>query len=116
MDKFVRIEKPIARGKSLKPKASTPSHQTPHQTKLEEWADIVSEEASGIDVSTLSDEQVENVLRLFDLNPTYGPFVGIDRSFRWKRADNWGLNPPLIIKEILETRTAIARREGGSLW
>lgn len=116
MDKFVRIEKPITRTSSLKPKTETPSSHILPPPKLEEWADVVSEEASRIDVSTLSDEQVEDVLRLFDLNPTYGPFVGIDRLFRWNRADKWGLNPPLIIKEILETRTAIARREGGSLW
>lgn len=84
--------------------------------KLEEWPDIASEAAGSIDVSELSGKQIEDVLRLFDLNPAYGPFVGIDRSKRWERAQQWGLQPPQIIYKILETREHVERREAGYLW
>lgn len=43
----------------------------------------------------LTAEQLEGILRKFDLNPRFGPFVGIDRLDRWERAERFGLNPHL---------------------
>lgn len=119
MDKFVRVEKPFQQKSApvkLSAKPGLPSSEPPAAPKLEEWADIASADAGGVDVSTLSADQIEDILRLFDLNPAYGPFVGVDRLFRWHRADKWGLQPPTIIRDIIETKRAVARRDGGFLW
>lgn len=119
MDKFVRVEKPFLQKSApikVTSKSVLPSSEPPAAPKLEEWADIASTEPGSVDVSTLSADQIEDILRLFDLNPAYGPFVGIDRLFRWQRAEKWGLQPPTIIREIIDTKRAVARRDGGFLW
>lgn len=64
----------------------------------------------------LTPEQLEDVLRQFDLNPRYGPFVGIDRMERWERAEKFGLDPPPAIHKLLQTGNAIPQRYRGSLW
>ncbi len=43
-------------------------------------------------------------LKQFDLNPRYGPCVGISRLKRWERAERLKLNPPIQIKNILSDR------------
>jgi DNA polymerase delta, subunit 4 len=63
-------------------------------------------------------EQLEDELRLFDLDSRYGPFVGIDRIARWQRAHRLGLEPPEHILQIL-TQIEVPvdkQREGGHLW
>ena len=64
----------------------------------------------------LTAEQLEDVLRQFDLNPRFGPFVGIDRLERWERADKFGLEPPPAIRKLLLSGNAIPQRHRGSLW
>lgn len=76
-------------------------------SKKEELSQPEEEE---VDVSKLTDEQIEDILRTFDVNHTYGPFTGMDREFRWHRAKHWGLDPPAIVKRIFETREYIERR------
>lgn len=46
---------------------------------------------------------VEKLLRQFDFCTDYGPVNGMTRLQRWNRADRLGLNPPSLVKEILET-------------
>jgi len=135
MDKFVRVGKAIpksARGATGKPVHILPqgkpakSEDLPVKPvksetlstkiwKIEEWADIVSCDAESMDVSLLDDETIEDALRLFDLNPRYGPFSGIDRAFRWERAARCGLDPPPIIKALIDSDRALSHREA-HLW
>ena len=37
---------------------------------------------------------LSDVLRVFDMTSSYGPYVGISRLSRWERAKKLGLNPP----------------------
>jgi DNA polymerase delta subunit 4 len=43
----------------------------------------------------------EKLLRSWDVDSRYGPCIGIDRTKRWKRAQKFGLNPPIEILAIL---------------
>jgi hypothetical protein len=63
-------------------------------------------------------EQLEVELRMFDLDARYGPFVGVDRVARWKRAERMGLDPPEHILHILTQQDVPvdSQREGGYLW
>ncbi|KAJ7292311.1 hypothetical protein O6H91_Y286300 [Diphasiastrum complanatum] len=45
---------------------------------------------------------VEEVLRQFDMNMSYGPCLGVSRTERWNRAHHLGLNPPHDVKNLLE--------------
>jgi DNA polymerase delta subunit 4 len=44
----------------------------------------------------------EDVLRQFDMNPAYGPCLGMSRLARWERAQRLGLNPPKEIEGLLK--------------
>ncbi|XP_046839516.1 DNA polymerase delta subunit 4-like isoform X2 [Xenia sp. Carnegie-2017] len=44
-----------------------------------------------------------SLLKDFDLRCEYGPCIGITRLERWKRAKYHGLNPPIQVKEIIES-------------
>lgn len=46
-------------------------------------------------------DEVDKLLRDFDLNYAYGPCVGIKRIDRWERAKNLELNPPEFVKDSL---------------
>uniref|UniRef100_A0A383W420 DNA polymerase delta subunit 4 n=1 Tax=Tetradesmus obliquus TaxID=3088 RepID=A0A383W420_TETOB len=43
----------------------------------------------------------ERLLRAFDLATQYGPCTGMTRLERWQRAEQFGLNPPMQVKELL---------------
>lgn len=125
MDKFIRVNKPTTASRpTLQLNTKSPAPQSPPVEpcpvpvvcKLENWDDVVSEQADNMDLALLSKEQVEAALRLFDLNPAYGPFVGVDRKARWERACEWGLNPPDVIRRLLELDHAVDKRDCGSLW
>eukprot|EP01018_Ginkgo_biloba_P024287 Gb_26824 [translate_table: standard] len=47
-------------------------------------------------------DEVEMILRQFDMNLAYGPCLGVSRLERWERASRLGLNPSHQIKDILE--------------
>uniref|UniRef100_A0A0D6R7J2 DNA polymerase delta subunit 4 n=1 Tax=Araucaria cunninghamii TaxID=56994 RepID=A0A0D6R7J2_ARACU len=51
-------------------------------------------------------EEVEEVLRQFDMNMTYGPCLGVPRLERWERANKLGLNPPKQVKDLMENAHA----------
>ncbi|KAI0973049.1 DNA polymerase delta, subunit 4-domain-containing protein, partial [Xylaria arbuscula] len=43
----------------------------------------------------------EKILRYWDVSSQYGPCVGITRLKRWRRADKFGLNPPVEVLAVL---------------
>jgi hypothetical protein len=51
--------------------------------------------------------RIQHILRVFDLDPAYGPCLGMSRLERWERAEKLGDEPPMEIKEILETREGV---------
>ncbi|WFD22312.1 hypothetical protein MEQU1_000980 [Malassezia equina] len=51
--------------------------------------------------------RIEHILRVFDLNPAYGPCMGMTRLERWHRAQEIGENPPEPVRDILETREGV---------
>ena len=53
--------------------------------------------------SSISKKHHMQILRDFDLNPTYGPCVGISRAERWERAHSFDLSPPKTVKNLLDT-------------
>merc|ERR1712178_265637 len=68
-------------------------------------------------------DDIEEVLRTFDLDPKFGPCIGITRSERWHRASKLGLDPPSTILELLRATNSDNKdvsRNGGkythSLW
>jgi len=42
------------------------------------------------------------LIRAFDRNRRYGPFIDIPRLERWHRAQRFGLRPPSIILQLLK--------------
>ncbi|KAF8628721.1 hypothetical protein AX17_005943 [Amanita inopinata Kibby_2008] len=47
--------------------------------------------------------KIHEILRVFDLSYEYGPCIGVSRLERWERAQALGLDPPIEIREILDT-------------
>lgn len=43
----------------------------------------------------------DHILRVFDLSYEYGPCIGVTRLQRWERAAALGMNPPLVVKQLL---------------
>ncbi|PWN52455.1 hypothetical protein IE53DRAFT_385101 [Violaceomyces palustris] len=56
-------------------------------------------------------DRIQHMLRVFDLDPTYGPCIGMTRLERWERAHELGENPPREIYEILTTKQGILDHE-----
>mmetsp|Transcript_10715 Transcript_10715/g.66043 ORF Transcript_10715/g.66043 Transcript_10715/m.66043 type:complete len:104 (-) Transcript_10715:56-367(-) len=50
------------------------------------------------------EEEALERLRGFDLDPRFGPCMGMTRIDRWERAEKLGLDPPPRVKTLLETR------------
>lgn len=113
MDRFVRAVKP-------RPKDLLPSHRPASgKQDADKTADRVErKDHASVPLSELPLEELENELRLFDLDPKYGPFVGIQRMERWERAARLGLDPPERVREILrlERQGIVNERDGGHLW
>jgi hypothetical protein len=51
-------------------------------------------------------EQNIKRMRAFDFNNHYGPFIGILRSVRWKRAEIYGKTPPPDVWELMKGNAA----------
>lgn len=68
----------------------------------------VAQEAIGgsMTASLKTERKAKTILRVFDLSYEYGPCVGLTRMERWNRASKRGLNPPEIVRLILETGKA----------
>lgn len=52
----------------------------------------------------------EKILRHFDMSSQYGPFTGVTRLERWKRAKRLGLEPPV---EVLAVALMMDDAKGG---
>eukprot|EP00882_Tetradesmus_deserticola_P003234 GHRQ01003427.1.p1 GENE.GHRQ01003427.1~~GHRQ01003427.1.p1 ORF type:complete len:111 (+),score=44.18 GHRQ01003427.1:212-544(+) len=52
-------------------------------------------------VTNFDISEEERLLRSFDLATEYGPCTGMTRLERWQRADQFGLQPPLQVKQML---------------
>ncbi|KAE8217550.1 hypothetical protein CF319_g3100 [Tilletia indica] len=49
--------------------------------------------------------RIHHMLRVFDMDPTYGPCIGLTRLERWHRAkDDFEEDPPEAVRIILETQ------------
>lgn len=55
-----------------------------------------------LDCSCSEYDDVEEILRQFDMNMAYGPCLGVTRLERFERARRFGLNPPVDVKNLLE--------------
>jgi len=53
-------------------------------------------------------DDIEEVLRQFDMNMKYGPCIGVPRLERWERASKLGLDPPQQVKLFLERAGGIS--------
>lgn len=49
----------------------------------------------------VENDEVEQILRRFDMDSTFGPCLGITRLRRWERSHRLGLNPDPAIKTLL---------------
>ena len=49
-----------------------------------------------------SNSDIEENLKKFDLDPTYGPSIGLTRTDRYENARRFGLNPPENIPSLVE--------------
>ncbi|KOS15600.1 dna polymerase delta subunit 4 [Malassezia pachydermatis] len=58
-------------------------------------------------IHAASTNRIEHILRVFDMDPTYGPCMGMTRLERWQRAKDIGEDPPDELREILLTREGI---------
>ncbi|KAI9010118.1 DNA polymerase delta, subunit 4-domain-containing protein [Hyaloraphidium curvatum] len=65
-------------------------------------------EAKVVTMTAEEADEIEKVLRAFDLDPTFGPCVGITRMERWDRAVALGLDPPGRVRDLLTENTSFA--------
>ncbi|SHO76829.1 Uncharacterized protein MSYG_1168 [Malassezia sympodialis ATCC 42132] len=70
------------------------------------WADACRT-MGGEPIHAEGTSRVEHILRVFDLNPAYGPCMGLTRLERWHRAQEIGESPPEPVRDILETREGV---------
>eukprot|EP00850_Spirogloea_muscicola_P009715 SM000055S18249 [mRNA] locus=s55:360047:364810:+ [translate_table: standard] len=69
------------------------------------WADEVPAASEWGPTASDEDEEhddVEVLLRQFDLDGKYGPCLGVTRVQRWQRASKLGLDPPAHVRHLLE--------------
>jgi len=66
-----------------------PETSAVERTALVGWKDV-------------SDAEV--LLRKFDMDPKFGPCVGLSRMDRWNRASRLGLDPPAYLLELMDGR------------
>ncbi|TKY90757.1 hypothetical protein EX895_000755 [Sporisorium graminicola] len=53
------------------------------------------------------ENRIQQILRVFDLDPNYGPCMGMSRLERWQRAKDLDLDPPQEIHDILTTKQGV---------
>jgi DNA polymerase delta, subunit 4 len=116
MDSFVRSGKPVSPSLLTRPaKTSTPhlGISSSHSSAADAVPAAAPQTAT---FSALSADALEDELRLFDLDATFGPFCGMTRMDRFLRAEKLGLNPPAHIRDILCMSGVVAQRDGAGLW
>ncbi|KAK3261767.1 hypothetical protein CYMTET_29343 [Cymbomonas tetramitiformis] len=52
-------------------------------------------------VKQKNEDDIETTLKQFDLCSKYGPCVGMTRLQRWERAEKFGLDPPVEVRDIV---------------
>lgn len=52
-------------------------------------------------------DQLEQIHQ-FDWNSRFGPHIGLSRMERWQRADRFGLDPPIEIRDLLALNRVFA--------
>ncbi|KAF8141460.1 DNA polymerase delta, subunit 4-domain-containing protein [Boletus edulis] len=55
--------------------------------------------------------KIHQMLRFFDMSYGFGPCIGMTRLERWERAEAFGLNPPVEVRDILLTKEGIEKAE-----
>ncbi|KAF8448873.1 DNA polymerase delta, subunit 4-domain-containing protein [Boletus edulis BED1] len=55
--------------------------------------------------------KIHQMLRFFDMSYGFGPCIGMTRLERWERAEAFGLNPPVEVRDILLTKEGIEKVE-----
>ncbi|KAI9464674.1 DNA polymerase delta, subunit 4-domain-containing protein [Boletus coccyginus] len=55
--------------------------------------------------------RIHQMLRFFDMSYEFGPCIGMTRLERWERAEAFGLNPPVEVRDILLTQEGIEKVE-----
>ncbi|KAF8838994.1 hypothetical protein BDN67DRAFT_970727 [Paxillus ammoniavirescens] len=55
--------------------------------------------------------KIHQMLRFFDMSFEFGPCIGMTRLERWERAEAFGLNPPVEVREILLTKEGIEKED-----
>lgn len=53
------------------------------------------------------ENRIQQILRVFDLDPNYGPCMGMTRLERWQRAKDLDLDPPQEVHDILSTKQGV---------
>ncbi|KAH0836790.1 DNA polymerase delta, subunit 4-domain-containing protein [Lanmaoa asiatica] len=53
--------------------------------------------------------RIHQMLRFFDMSYEFGPCIGMTRLERWERAESFGLNPPVEVRDILLTKEGIEK-------
>mmetsp|Transcript_10668 Transcript_10668/g.44465 ORF Transcript_10668/g.44465 Transcript_10668/m.44465 type:complete len:104 (-) Transcript_10668:628-939(-) len=94
MERYARIQKTPGKEYRRGPK------EKEDPQKVETRAGDVSERLA---TEAREHEANEHKLRMFDLDPRYGPFIGVGRMERWERAQSYGLEPPNYVRELLQT-------------
>ncbi|SNX81860.1 related to DNA polymerase delta subunit 4 [Melanopsichium pennsylvanicum] len=57
------------------------------------------------------ENRIQQILRVFDLDPNYGPCMGMSRLERWQRAKDLDLDPPQEIHDILTTKQGVSEHK-----
>ncbi|KAI8491798.1 DNA polymerase delta subunit 4 [Branchiostoma belcheri] len=57
------------------------------------------------DAAELQRQTDITLLKQFDLNPDFGPCIGITRLERWERAEKFGQTPPVDIRDLIVQHT-----------
>lgn len=57
------------------------------------------------------EDRVHQILRVFDLDPNYGPCMGMSRLERWQRAKDLDLDPPQEVYDILTTKQGVSEHK-----
>ncbi|XP_035690807.1 DNA polymerase delta subunit 4-like [Branchiostoma floridae] len=91
-DTFQKVKRPGRTQKQGKPaQIAAKSSQAPAQ--------------STSDAAVLQRQTDIQLLKQFDLNPDYGPSIGITRLERWERAEKFGLTPPEDVRDLIVQHT-----------
>lgn len=76
----------------------------PNEAVYSREAERIAAQSIAANVHPEEVNNCEKILKNFDFTVDFGPVVGLTRLERWERASKLGLNPPAVVKKILETK------------